>query len=130
MLLRSVRHATKGLNLRHASTITRIGTDDPRMSRIVIHNGMVYLSGLTAADAGDNVTAQTAACLAKADALLSEAGTDKSRALSATIWLKDINSDFKGVRAALAMKNLASIRTWVCVDFTCDSSSTLVHLQP
>ena len=31
------------------------------------------------------------------DALLKEAGTSKSHALSATIWLKDINRDFKGM---------------------------------
>lgn len=64
------------------------------MSKIVVHNGTVYTSGQTAADAGDCVKAQTLATLAKCDALLEEAGTSKRRALNATIWLKDIDRDF------------------------------------
>ena len=50
-----------GFTRRFGSGITRIGTDDPRMSRIVKHGGTVYLSGQTAGDAGDCITAQTAA---------------------------------------------------------------------
>ena len=85
------------LGARQASGIVRLGTDDPRMSKIVVHSGLVYTSGQTAADSGDTVEVQTAAVLDKVDALLKEAGTDKSRALNATIWLKDIAADFKGM---------------------------------
>jgi enamine deaminase RidA (YjgF/YER057c/UK114 family) len=67
------------------------------MSKIVIHNNTVYTSGQTAADAGDCVRKQTKACLDKVDSLLQEAGTNKSRALSATIWLKNIDADFKSM---------------------------------
>ena len=77
--------------------VVRLQTEDPRMSKIVIHNGVVYTSGQTAGDAGDCVKAQTRATLDKVDALLKEAGTSKSHALSATIWLKDINRDFKAM---------------------------------
>ena len=66
------------------------------MSKIVVHGGIVYTSGQTAADA-DGIEAQTAACLAKVDDLLQQAGTNKSHALQATIWLKDIAADFKGM---------------------------------
>ena len=88
---------TRSLRLlaRRCSSIVRIGTDDPRMSKVVIHRGVVYTSGQTAADAGDCVEKQTKSCLAKIDALLAEAGTSKSNALNATIWLKDIEADFK-----------------------------------
>ena len=65
------------------------------MSKIVVHRGVVYTSGQTAADAGETIELQTKACLEKVDELLQLAGTDKSRALQATIWLKDITSDFK-----------------------------------
>ena len=58
---------------------------------------MVYTSGQTAGDAGDCIRKQTQATLDKVDALLKEAGTSKSHALSATIWIKDINRDFKGM---------------------------------
>ena len=100
MLRCAARATAQGVqHARNASAITRLGTDDPRMSKIVIHNGVVFTSGQTAADAGDDVAAQTEECLAKVDALLAEAGTNKSRALQATIWLKDINADFKKMNA-------------------------------
>ena len=67
------------------------------MSKIVVHNGTVYTSGQTAADAGSSIEEQTRACLDKVDALLEQAGTNKSHALQATIWVKDIAADFKGM---------------------------------
>lgn len=68
-------------------SITRIECA-PRMSQAVIHNGLVYTAGQVAK--GDSVTAQTEAILANIDRLLSEAGTDKSKLLSATIWITDM----------------------------------------
>ena len=109
MLVRAARRvavasaaAPRRCTARRTSTVgdnrvVRLQTEDPRMSKIVIHNGVVYTSGQTAGDAGDCVKAQTQATLDKVDALLKEAGTSKSHALSATIWLKDINRDFKAM---------------------------------
>jgi enamine deaminase RidA (YjgF/YER057c/UK114 family) len=73
------------------SDIARFGTSDPRMSASVLHrpSGLVFVSGQTAAEA-EGVRAQTASVLAKVDAKLAEAGTDKSRLLQAQIWLKDM----------------------------------------
>ena len=62
----------------------------PRMSQIVIHDGTVYLAGQVADDPVPSVAEQTRQILAKIDACLAEAGTDKSRLLTATIWLADI----------------------------------------
>jgi enamine deaminase RidA (YjgF/YER057c/UK114 family) len=70
-------------------TIKRIQTG-PRMSQAVIHNKTVYLAGQVAA--GATVAIQTREILATIDALLAEAGTDKSRLLSATIWLTDMGT--------------------------------------
>ena len=65
----------------------------PRMSQAVIHNKIVYLAGQVAANAhGKSVAEQTKDILATIDALLKEAGTDKSRLLSATVWLTDMAS--------------------------------------
>jgi enamine deaminase RidA (YjgF/YER057c/UK114 family) len=62
-----------------------------RMSQAVVHNGTVYLAGQVAADAqGRSVREQTVSILGRIDALLAAAGTDKSRLLSATIWLTDM----------------------------------------
>jgi enamine deaminase RidA (YjgF/YER057c/UK114 family) len=65
----------------------------PRMSQVVIHNQTVYLAGQVASGApGGSVTEQTKDVLSKIDALLVAAGTDKSKILSATIWLTDMST--------------------------------------
>jgi enamine deaminase RidA (YjgF/YER057c/UK114 family) len=62
-----------------------------RMSQAVIHGNTVYLSGQVASKAaGGTVTEQTTEILAQIDALLAEAGTDKSKALSAGIFIVDL----------------------------------------
>ena len=76
------------------SAITRIGTTDPRMSQIVVHKNIVYISGQTD-ETVSGITEQTKSVLAKVDDLLSQAGTSKSNILTASIWLKDIKRDFK-----------------------------------
>ncbi|HEY8604096.1 RidA family protein [Tsuneonella suprasediminis] len=63
-----------------------------RMSQAVIHNGIVHLAGQVGAP-GEDAVAQTRAVLENVDQLLTEAGTDKSRLLTATIWLADM-ADF------------------------------------
>ncbi len=72
------------------TTITRIESG-PRMSQAVVYGDMVYLAGQVGE--GDSVASQTRAALAEIDRLLAVAGSDKSRILSATIWLADI-ADF------------------------------------
>ena len=64
----------------------------PRMSSAVVHGNTVYLAGLTADDAKADVKGQTKQILDKIDALLAQAGTDKSKVLSANIWLTDIKT--------------------------------------
>jgi enamine deaminase RidA (YjgF/YER057c/UK114 family) len=70
-------------------TIKRIDVG-PRMSQAVVHGNTVYLAGQVADDTSPSVGAQTTSVLAKIDRLLKEAGTDKSKILSANIWLTDI----------------------------------------
>ena len=69
-----------------------------RRSRALIHNGLVYLSGQVPDDRTVDVQGQAKQVLAKIDALLQEAGTDKSRILSTAIWLKSMD-DFKPFNA-------------------------------
>jgi len=61
-----------------------------RMSQIVIHNNIVYLAGQVATDSSANITIQTQQVLETIDSLLAEAGTDKTRILSAQVWLASI----------------------------------------
>jgi enamine deaminase RidA (YjgF/YER057c/UK114 family) len=59
-----------------------------RMSQCVVHGNTVYTAGQVAQNApGASAADQTRDILAAIDGLLAEAGTDKSKLLSATIWL-------------------------------------------
>jgi len=72
--------------------ITRIGAG-VRMSRAVVHAGAVYLAGQVANEAaGASVSEQTRDILATIDGLLAEAGTDKTKLLSAMIWLTNMET--------------------------------------
>ncbi|WP_137387631.1 RidA family protein [Rhodoligotrophos defluvii] len=65
----------------------------PRMTQAVVAGGMVYLAGQVALDSGGkSVTEQTKEILSRIDTLLAEAGTDKSKLVSANIWLSDIST--------------------------------------
>lgn len=79
------KNMKQDIQRRHATT---------RMSKIVTCGGLVYLCGQTSSGApAQDVASQTREVLSRIDALLAEVGTDKSRILSATIYLKSI-TDF------------------------------------
>tara|TARA_B100000686_G_C16610691_1_gene873638 strand:+ start:420 stop:773 length:354 start_codon:yes stop_codon:yes gene_type:complete len=62
-----------------------------RMSQAVVHNGVVYLAGQAALDKeGKSVKEQTTNILERIDGLLAAAGTDKSKLLTAQIWITDM----------------------------------------
>ena len=72
------------------SDITRIGVGK-RMSEGVCYNGIIWVAGQVG-NPGDSVTDQTRVCLAEVVRILAAAGTDKTRILSAQIWLADMVS--------------------------------------
>lgn len=72
-------------------SITRHMTGN-RMSQAVVHGGTVYLAGQVADDTSVGIGGQTAQVLAKIDERLGEAGSDKSKLLSATIWVSDMRA--------------------------------------
>ena len=90
-LSRSTTNSVSGRGM--SSSIQRLGTSDPRMSKVVIHNQVVYTSGLVDLGRG-SIEEQTKTVLQEVDELLEEAGTNKSKLLTASIWLKDIETDF------------------------------------
>jgi enamine deaminase RidA (YjgF/YER057c/UK114 family) len=61
------------------------------MSRIVKHNGVIYLCGQVCKDASQGIEEQTRSMLDKVDELLEQAGSDNKHILSATIYIKDMN---------------------------------------
>jgi enamine deaminase RidA (YjgF/YER057c/UK114 family) len=61
-------------------------------SKVVEANGFVFTAGVVADDVTKDVRGQTQQVLAEIDRLLKLAGTDKSKVVSATIWVTDIRS--------------------------------------
>jgi len=71
----------------------------PRLSRTVVHTGVVYLAGITSTVRDGDITEQTKSVLATIDARLANVGSSKEKILSAQIWLKDIDADFAPMNA-------------------------------
>ncbi|HEX9390559.1 MAG TPA: RidA family protein [Usitatibacteraceae bacterium] len=61
-----------------------------RLSEMAVHNGTIYLAGQVADDPAQDITGQTQQVLAAIDRLLAEAGSDRTRILSATIYITDM----------------------------------------
>src|SRR5258708_24312379 len=65
----------------------------PRMSQVVVHGDTIYLAGIVAkAAVGESVTRQTQEILSIIDGHLTKAGSDKSKLLTATIYLTDMKT--------------------------------------
>lgn len=65
-----------------------------KMSRIVEHNGTVYLAGIVSDDKELDIKVQAKRALEIVDERLKEAGSDKHNILRTEIFLKDIYRDF------------------------------------
>lgn len=63
----------------------------PIMHRAVEANGLVFLGGTVADDAGLPMAGQTKQILDKLDGYLAEAGTDKTKVVSATLFMTDLS---------------------------------------
>ena len=69
-----------------------------RMSEMAVHNGVCWLAGQVAVGGATDIAGQTREVLAAIDALLAQAGSDKTRILRAQIYLADI-ADFPDMNA-------------------------------
>lgn len=101
---------------------------DSRLSRVVTHGGVAYLAGLTADDRSASLKGQTEAVLKKIDALLKAAGTDKSRLLSATIYVSDISIKPQMDEAWIAWVHPENKPARACVQAQLGSPDTLVEI--
>ncbi len=102
----------------------------PRMSRVVVHNGTVYLAGLTAeTTVGQSVAEQTKEILARIDKLLAQGGTDKSKLLQAVIWLQDIRTvdEFNTVWDAWVVPGSGPARA--CIEARLQSAAKGIEIQ-
>ena len=70
----------------------------PRMSEATVLGDRIYCSGMIPEDTAQDITGQVKQALAEIDALLKKGGSDKTKILSAVIWLSDIG-DFAAMNA-------------------------------
>jgi len=70
----------------------------PRMSEAVVKGNRIYCSGMIPEDTSLDITGQVKQALFEIDSLLAKGGSDKTRILTATIWLADIG-DFTAMNA-------------------------------
>jgi len=70
----------------------------PRLSEATVHGDRMYLSGMIPEDLSLDVAGQTKQALAEVDALVARGGSDRTKILSAVIWLGDI-ADFAAMNA-------------------------------
>ena len=69
-----------------------------RLSEIVVHGNTVYLAGEVPDDGAKDITGQTEEVLSKSEKLLKQVGSDKSKLLSAQIFLPSM-ADFAAMNA-------------------------------
>lgn len=77
--------------------ITKLDSNET-ITEIAIHNGVVYLAGQVPDDDSLDIVGQTREVLANIDKALAKAGTDKSRLLTAQVFIKDL-ADFEQFNA-------------------------------
>jgi enamine deaminase RidA (YjgF/YER057c/UK114 family) len=98
-----------------------------RMSRAVIHNNTAYLCGQTSD--GTDITEQTILMLEKVDNLLKDIGSDKTKILSATIYLSNMEN-FAGMNAvwdSWVQKGMTPARA--CVEAKMSRDTLLVEIS-
>jgi enamine deaminase RidA (YjgF/YER057c/UK114 family) len=110
------------------STIARHNSDS-RLSRVVTHNGVAYLAGLTADNRGAPMKAQAEEILKKIDGLLKQAGTDKSRLLTAMVYVTDMRLKAQMDEAWTAWVDPKNTPARACVETRLGTPDTLVEIM-
>jgi len=98
------------------------------LSKAVEHNGTVYVCGLTADDKSLGMKQQTEQVLAKIDGLLARCGTNKSKLLSATVYISDMEQKTAMNEAWLAWIDRKNPPTRACVAVELGTPTTLVEI--
>jgi enamine deaminase RidA (YjgF/YER057c/UK114 family) len=97
-------------------------------SKVVEANGFVFTAGIVAEDISKDVKGQTQQVLAEIDRLLKLAGTDKSKVVSATIWVADIRSREAMNEAWTAWTGGANLPGRACIEAKLADPRMLVEI--
>ncbi|MEM1306399.1 MAG: RidA family protein [Pseudomonadota bacterium] len=92
-------------------------------------NGFVFLSGLVADDTSQDVTGQTQQVVAEIDRLLGVCGTDKSKIVSAMIWVTDIRNRDAMNAVWTEWTNGPDLPVRACVEARLATPDMLVEIQ-
>ncbi len=98
------------------------------LSTVVEYNGVVYLCGMVSDDLELDIKCQTADCLRQIDEALAMAGTDKSKILTATVYITDMSQKPKMNEAWKAWLGDGGRPTRACVQVTLASPKELVEI--
>jgi len=100
-----------------------------RMSRIVKHNGTIYLCGQVCEDATQGIKEQTITMLDKVDNLLQQAGSDRQHILSATLYIKSMEyfAEMNAVWDSWVTEGFAPARA--CVEASMARDELLVEIS-
>ena len=98
------------------------------LSKVVEHNGTVYIAGTTAANKSAGMKEQTKEVLAKIDEYLARSGTNKSKLLSATVYISDMAQKNAMNEAWLDWIDPKNPPTRACVAVELGSPTTLVEI--
>lgn len=112
---------------RHESSAGTRGTA-PLFSKVVEANGFVFTSGIVAADLVVDVKGQTQQILKEIERLLGLCGTDKSRVVSATIWVSDIRHRDPMNEVWVTWTGGANLPVRACVEAKLATPSILVEI--
>ena len=99
------------------------------LSGAVEANGMVYVAGTVADTRPASVKAQTEEILGRIDALLAQAGSHRSRIVSAQIWLADIRTRDEMNQAWLAWVDPRNLPARACIEAKMADPRCLVEIQ-
>jgi len=98
------------------------------LSGAVEANGMVYIAGTVADQFPASVRSQTEEILGKIDALLAAAGSNKSKVVSAQIWVADIRMRDEMNEAWLAWVDPGNLPARACVQAALAYPQLLVEI--
>ena len=98
------------------------------LSKAVEHNGTVYVAGTTADNKSAGMKQQTEEVLRKIDGLLAKSGTNKSKLLSATVYISDMSQKSAMNDAWLAWIDLKNPPPRACVAVELATKETLVEI--
>jgi enamine deaminase RidA (YjgF/YER057c/UK114 family) len=104
--------------------IRRFPASAPGRSRAVIHDGRVFTVA-TAREKSASMRAQTESALAVLDRHLAEAGTDKSKLLSATVYITDMARKPEMNEAWMAWVDPANPPQRACIGVTLDGDDLI-----